>query len=393
MKNIIRGKIVKALHFFQKILLNFTYYSLIIFYYRRSKKTNWVIGVVETAGLVHCISKALNNSLSINVASNNFYNYEYDYKISKIIKNKIINYLIRIFFLPIILGYLSHKSKGFIYIGGSGYLIHEANGRSYEFSFLKSKNIKIICYFCGTEIRSIELMDELSLNMNRNVITTYLKDCVPGIDSKYKENVRLHLAKSADKFADHIFNSPVDQLSYIRRKTHPFLYFYPINKELNNSNKFKFINTIKIVHAPSSPIIKGTPLVRAAIKRLEKEGYYFQYTELINVNNTRVLHELFDAHIVLNQFYAFMPGLFGIEAMASRCAVLMSADERIETTLPKNSNDAWVVTEYWNIYDNLKYLLDNKDKIEGIANKGFDWVLNHASLESCTKKFNSYTNN
>ena len=83
--------------------------------------------------------------------------------------------------------------------------------------------------------------------------------------------------------------------------------------------------------------------------------------------NQVVLEHLKSAHIVLNQFYAFTPGLFGIESMANHCAVLMSADPNIETGLPQDSKDAWMITKYWEVYDNLKYLLDNPEKIKYYA--------------------------
>ena len=35
--------------------------------------------------------------------------------------------------------------------------------------------------------------------------------------------------------------------------------------------------------------------------------------------------------IVLNGFYALMPGVFGIEAMANYCALMTAADETIES--------------------------------------------------------------
>ena len=63
---------------------------------------------------------------------------------------------------------------------------------------------------------------------------------------------------------------------------------------------------------------------------MQLEGYNFDYIELSNKENRIVLEELKQAHIVLNQFYSFTPGLFGVEALANNCAVLMSADPKVE---------------------------------------------------------------
>jgi hypothetical protein len=93
--------------------------------------------------------------------------------------------------------------------------------------------------------------------------------------------------------------------------------------------------------------------------------------------NRVVLEHLKSSHIVLNQFYAFTPGLFGIEAMANHCAVLMSADPSIETGLPQKSKDAWMITKYWEVYDNLKYLLDiNHNKLSFNCFQSIGYILN-----------------
>lgn len=213
------------------------------------------------------------------------------------------------------------------------------------------------------------------------MISTYQTISVPGFDDEHLEVLRMKLAASADAYADHIFNAPVDQISYLRSAVHPFMYFYPDSGFRRNDGKFAEIHRLKLVHAPSSPLIKGTPLVRAAVKKLQLEGYDFEYMELIGVTNQALLEVLAEAHVVLNEFYALVPGQFGVEAMASHCALITSADERIETTLPAGANSAWMVTEYWNIYENLKRLLDDHALIKRYADAGFAWAEEHCSYQ------------
>ncbi len=155
------------------------------------------------------------------------------------------------------------------------------------------------------------------------------------------------------------------------------MYFYPDAWFFKAGDKFRDMRTIKIVHAPTSPFIKGTPLVRAAIKKLKLLGYNIDYVELINVKNEVVREHLLTTHLVVNELYSFLPGLLGVEAMANNCALLTSADRNIEPTLPEGANDAWLVTRYWDVFDNLKYLLENPDLIEGLANRGYDWAFNN----------------
>ena len=221
---------------------------------------------------------------------------------------------------------------------------------------------------------------------------SYLPQVNPGYLSNSFDKFVKNTALVSEKYSDMIFSCSVDQLSYFKNPTKPFIYLYPDERIIRNDKKFINLDKIKIVHAPSSPIIKGTPLVRAAIKKLELDGYCFDYVELIGASNEQVLEELRSAHIVLNQFYAFMPGIFAIEAMASHCALLTSADETIEWDLPSGSNNAWVVTKYYEIYEKLKHLMDNKDLIKPQADSGLDWVREHAAFSRSGKKLQEMLN-
>ena len=136
-----------------------------------------------------------------------------------------------------------------------------------------------------------------------------------------------------------------------------------------------------VTHASSSPIIKGTQLVRAAVAKLESEGYDFEYVELIGVGNTEVAAQLARTHIALNQFFGFTTAVFGAEALAARCALLSSADGTIETSLPPGANDVVLVTKHWQVYDNLKSLLDHPERIEPLATAGQAWARRFSSAE------------
>ena len=157
------------------------------------------------------------------------------------------------------------------------------------------------------------------------------------------------------------------------------------NKKVNRPTNSK----IKILHAPTNMMFKGTPLVRAAIKKLQMENYDFDYVELQNTKNKIVLEHLKTTDIVLNQFYSFIPAVFGIEAMASNCAVLMSADPNIDNVITENNKNAWLITRYWEIYDNLKYLLDNPDKIKFYADNGYECAKKYHTSEAMGEYLNN----
>lgn len=357
----------------------FEVFSFLFSFKKMDKKIGTVVGVEEIASILHYMGESVDESVTVNFTDNKYYSFNYDYDISN------LKPLIKIIYQPYLLAYLSSKYKNFIYISGSGFLMNSTDGRDYEFKALKKRNCNIICFFTGSDIRSHRLMYEYSKNHNLDVITTYQSISQIGIDSLENEELRKKLALSADRYADIIFNPNVDQMSYIKKITKPFLYFADESKILKNTDKYCENNKLIVVHAPSSPLIKGTPLVRAAVKKLKEEGYEFTYTELIGVPNSEVLEALRNAHIVLNEFYAFVPGVFGIEAMMNNTVLLTSADKNIEPTLFGDANEAWVVTPYWLIYDKLRIQLDKPMvDLKKQADRGTEWVEKY-----CTQSFSS----
>lgn len=381
MKLLAREVAVAAVHALQMLLLRLSYVACHVLVSRTQPRKEWAVGLDEVAANVHNISRALGDTVSVSMSRHPFYVYDYDHGLPARIGWRYLRYVIRIIYSPLLLGYLCHRVKGFFYVAGGGYLLTEFDGRDREFRFLKARGLKIACFFCGSEIRSLKLMDQLSRALGRDLISTYQTIAIPGFDADHLETFRMKLAASADAYADHVFNAPVDQISYLRKPVHPFMYFYPDSGFRRNEAKFEDMRRVRIVHGPSSPLIKGTPLVRAAIKKLQLEGYDFEYQELMGVSNRVMLETLAQAHVVLNEFYALVPGQFGVEAMASHCALITSADSSIETSLPPGANSAWMVTEYWNIYENLKRMLDDPALILRYADAGFAWSHEHCSYQ------------
>lgn len=166
----------------------------------------------------------------------------------------------------------------------------------------------------------------------------------------------------------------------MQRHTEPFLYFYPDDDFVGDAPSRG--DEVVVTHAPSSPVIKGTALVRDAVERLHSEGYAFEYVELIGMPHDAVLTQLRRSHIVANQFYAFVPSVFGIEALASRTAVLMSADASIEPDIAPGSEGAWLVTGPSDVYTNLKRLLDEPTTVLSLASKGHEWASATASASA-----------
>ena len=252
--------------------------------------------------------------------------------------------IFRILYGPILLGYLANKANIFFYIWSKGFLV----------------------------------------NSKQKLSNNKIKNLIFGPEEEYKK----YLAEVADTYADLIFSHSLSSISYLKSKQHDWYYIHDKKMFFKDDKKFHKIKKINIIHAPSNYIYKGTPLVRAAIKKLQLEGYKFNYKEFNSVNNKTVLKYLKSSHIVLNQFYDVAPGLFGIEAMANHCAVMMSAEPKLLVSKTKAHKDSWMVTKYWQIYDNLKYLLKNPHKIKYYADKSHEFVSTNFTYENAANYLN-----
>jgi hypothetical protein len=351
---------------------------------RRGKQRDisWVVGAREVASMVHQISAAIPESYSVSYGIPSFYEeIHYDKTLPEKLRGRrgpIVS-LRRFLFAPFALAEFALRAHGVMYVGPRAYLQHVNDEREYEIRFLKSHGVRVALYWCGSDIRSTVLMHELERETGMPNIFTYIGLVAPSFESAaYERSVRTR-ARISDTFADIVFNNPVDHRGYVTRYSEPFYYFIDDGVFDGTEDKFSDLSRIVVTHAATSPVIKGTQLVRSAVKRLQEEGYDFEYTEMLDASHDEVMSQLRRTHISLNQFYGFTPAVYGVESLAARCAVLQSADRTVETTLAPGANDAWVVTKHFEVYDNLKKLLDNPRLIEPQANRGRDWASAYCS--------------
>lgn len=364
-------KQIRNLFIFIQIVILYLFDFL--FSYIKFNKKIFVIGVDEVANNIVFLKNIFKeNSVSVSMSKNKFYDVTYDYSLN--IENRYFYFLMRIFYGPYLLAKLANQSDIFIYFWWSGFCLD----REVDYKFLNKKRKKIVCMFVGDDIRSRKLTKEYYEEKKLDSYVFYDHYNIEENELRVKK-----VAYLADMYADLIFSHPLDQLSYLKK---PFIqnrYRLKDSYLMHNVCKFNDKSIIKVVHAPSNPLVKGTPLVRAAIKKLQLEGYQFEYIEIQNKPNQEVLKILESSHIVLNQFYLLAPGLYGIEAMAKSNAVLMSA---VYEGMPQGAEKAWLKTRYWEVYDNLRYLLDNPKKIEAYAQHGYDLVKQHYT-EGKVKQF------
>jgi hypothetical protein len=348
------------------------------------EKISWVVGTDEVAGVLRGVAEALPNSYSVNLSIPSLRNSKYDYAMRAGNAHEVRRLVVG----PLMLGYLANRCDQFCYIWNRGFLLN----RSSDFKFLKRHGARLAIMFCGDDIRSPLLHRQICQDLDRDSFVNYGFYLDPPGGTEEYEKLQQATAREAEAYGDVIFNAPVCQSSYLTENSDKLVYshgFISIDDDQFCYNKAKFDDEIiTIVHAPTSMATKGTPTVREAINRLRQERSDFVYVELQNTPHHEVIETLHRAHICLNQFFSFGTGVLGAEAMASRCATLMSADPNLEPSIPLPDGGAtpWMITQSQDIYNNIKQLLDDRFKLKQFADEGFEYALRNYSRNSSSNR-------
>ncbi|PZU30851.1 MAG: hypothetical protein DI577_06775 [Microbacterium sp.] len=354
-----------------------------------TRRITWVVGPEDIAHMTTHIAAAIPGSYSALHARNPFYgDARYDCVIqtgSRALGGRWAIWR-RLYGGPIALAWLLNRARGFIYVGGGAYLESWHDEREFEFSFIRDHGRRLVCYFTGSDIRSPKLSAARAAATGKPNLGTMVVKLDPSFGEHAYDDARRLRAEVADRYADLVFNAREDQLSYLESDTEPFLYFYPDRHFVGPSGKFDSPMRLKVVHAPSSPVLKGTDVVRDVMSRITAEHPNVDYVELINMPNSEVLRELDSAHIALNEYYASMPGVFSIEAMARRCVVVTSASVDDEPDLGEEARGAWVVADVDTLYDEVMQLVTHPADLSAQADRGWTWAKTYASATASNEK-------
>jgi glycosyltransferase involved in cell wall biosynthesis len=340
----------------------------------------WVIGTVEGANGIALLGKCLPNAFTVCLSRHPFFS-ESTYTLSLSARYSIVTRFIRFFLGPILLGILARSSARFLYYGGSGFLLHEVDGRKWEFSFLRqtSRN-EVGVVFVGSEIRSILLARRFNEDRDLESIATYHPQTIngfrQGIGTPSHERQILAYCRAVDDSNVLAFNANVDQISYLKSRPSPFR--LPV--DLREPKLISGQDRTRILHAPSDPFIKGTQVVRAAIKYLKTSGYSIDYVELSGAKHSEVISAIEEVDIVINELYALVPGMLGLETMACCRCLVTSADGNLED-FPDGWETAWIKAGYWELVPILEKLLKNPALVNSTANCGYEWVTRNYSYD------------
>lgn len=224
-------------------------------------------------------------------------------KISNKSTNSIFLGALKILFIqickiPIFIWSIIHF-KTFIFSQGESffYLI--------DLPILKILRKNIIFLFHGSEIRPPYIGGYYQYkNLSRrclNLLTYFYK-------------IRVYLS---ELFVNTIISHPGYGQFHSKRFIKFLIIGIPIPHTFHDIEKRKKNNQINILHSPSNPLQKGTPIIREVIRDLKNKGYNFSYTEISGRPHSEVLTCLNKCDFVIDQLYSDTPMAgFAAEAAA-----------------------------------------------------------------------------
>ncbi len=179
-----------------------------------------------------------------------------------------------------------------------------------DLGYLKRKGRKIVVTYQGDDARQWDYCRE-------HCEWTHAREAEPVyIRHSQDEGVRYRVARFA-KYADLILAVNPDLLAVLPSSSCFFPYAWP---DLSNW-KFTGVETgtarpLKVLHAPSDPLVKGTKFLEAALETLRAEGIAFEYIRIEGMANAEAKGHYETADLLVDQLLCGWYGALSAELMA-----------------------------------------------------------------------------
>jgi glycosyltransferase involved in cell wall biosynthesis len=179
-----------------------------------------------------------------------------------------------------------------------------------ELPILKVLRRRVICVYNGSDCRP-PYIDGALLNADPELARDPSYLYVKTLDVKRKVDL-------VDRYADVVVSAPPQALF----ETKAFVLFQAVGVPVRKPESIQVPEptsrrayATRILHCPSRPEAKGTPLIRASIESLKRKGHAIDYIEVTGKPNAVVLGEVARCDFVVDHLYSDSPaGTFVAEA-------------------------------------------------------------------------------
>lgn len=311
------------------------------------------------------------------------YDRQTDYQFknyNNIIFNKIYNYIIN----PIIKITCFFKYNTFHFYFGQSLFKSQI-----DIPFYRLFNKKVIMEYLGDDIRHYKtLVERYKLPLNHR----FSKE-MQAHDNKVKKRLNHEI-----KYIDYVISCLPSHVDYAKQYGVVIDEVVPLAIDLNTIKYVPMedkhtIETVTILHAPTCRILKGTKYVESAIKMLVNNGYNINFRLIEGVSHDKLLHEYKKCDIFIDQISIGWYGTAALEAMAIGRTTCAFIDDRYYEYIDYSQDIPIVNINQLNVYDKLKYLLDNKHELYSTGLKSRQFVEKYHDLKYISKKLiNIYQN-
>lgn len=239
------------------------------------------------------------------------------------------------------------------------------------FKILKKFNKKIVIHFHGSDIRDTEFIIHKA---EKGVVW---EGETPTTEEKRK------LITLSKKYADKIIVSTPDLLELVGNEKS---FWLPVSydPELDKINsEAEFSKKIKVLHAPSNRLVKGTEFV---VKSLSNNSD-IELNLISKKSRKDVVRQILKSDIVIDQVIVGWYGLLAVEAMILQKPVVCFLKKDLQKTY--GSGLPIINTSPKDLFTVISSLSKNKLELRELGAKGKKFALKEHNLKNNSKKLES----
>ena len=261
----------------------------------------------------------------------------------------------------------------------------------------------------GTSLYGLQELPLLRWLARRIVCVFHGSDCRPpyidgariAIDPRLADDVHYLHRKSAavkrmvervDRYADAVVSTPPQALF----QSKPFILYQAVGVPVrmpqpafSGGSKYSSSRAIRILHCPSSPQVKGTDAIRAAVAALKSEGHVIDYTEITGKPNSTVMKELAECDFIVDQLYSDTPAatLVAEAAFLGKPAVVAGECKPFIDTLSTNYAPPTIYCSPDEIKDEIERLIVDADLRKILGKRAQEFVMARWTPIEVAKRF------
>lgn len=184
-----------------------------------------------------------------------------------------------------------------------------------ELYILKLRKVSIFIHYQGDDARQGDISQQLfRINIASQV--------EPGYYTSETDQRKRDQIKFLSTFCSKIYAVNPDLLHFLPPRAEFIPYSHVAISEIGSSQSGGSNRPLRLVHAPSHRLVKGTQLILDSLEELKQEGYSFELTLVEGKSNAEALEIYRNSDVLIDQLFAGWYGGLALECMAMGLPVM-----------------------------------------------------------------------